>query len=59
MKRLIRVFEDFVLYGLGVNEYRLVPIFGGTAFNIAADNDASAIVQASVIVKEKDNRVWN
>ena len=59
MKRLIRVFDDYVLYGLGEDEYRLVPISGGTAYNIAAGNDQSAIVQAAAIVKEKGARIWN
>lgn len=59
MKRLIRVFEDHVLYGIGENEYRLVPISGGTSHNIAAGNDESAINQSNVIIKQKDGRVWN
>ena len=59
MKRLVRVFENHVLYDLGANEYRLTPISGGTAYNIAAGNDESAIIQAAAIVKEKDAQTWN
>lgn len=59
MKQLVRVFEDYVLYAIGVSEYRLVPISGGTAYNIAAGNDESAIIQAAAIVKERDARTWN
>ena len=59
MKRLVRVFENHVLYGVGKDEYRLVPISGGNAYSIAAENDQSAIIQAAAIVKEKDAQTWN
>ena len=59
MKRLVRVWDNYVLYCYGIKGYRLIPISGGTTYDINADNDASAIIQSAALVKEKDDRTWN